>query len=641
MVSAASLAGGPPIPFDGFTVDEGIISADCPMVGTVQAVCGNATVDNGMLQREIFIESGPRAGTYIQFIITEPGVSGSAQADPFSADRGSLNFINEDFIRMHNRGDGISSQQTMIESNFLSPTLEDRFYSTMNYEFGWANSSQFPWVDMIQEISQVDYSLDAGNPSEIFNTSAAITSDTVGFNNHLDIKITQWVALPDENEGGAQGFQFEKLAGAYQPTVADEDGNVSLLGIFPLHDGPLLPGGSNGGNISWGNGEMISAVWIGQNLASSTIGHTAYRNVDEGTSTVLTSLTKAEPVNWVVPPFTELEPLDAVRLVAPTAVVAPPVPLQATIANAAPSGDPTVPVALPVDYDGWTVSGGVVTAAPCPVTATCDPATVNESGLFQRLITVDGAQYIHTVVTDADATGDPTVAEFQPDSLAFKSETFVKRGEDGLAANMRIAERDLVYMAQPPAPGLPTSGGEFVYDVAQKTGWANGGPLDPTFTVTQRVTVPDQNHLHASSVDNVFHLAQGATDADRAMHMASVVGTRAADGSGFYDPIMFHTSMVQGAFQDTTRILDPFDPLLPGNGGDIGWSPGDAIQATWIGGDYVTPDPAGRTIIGMTSYYNLSTGEHVGSTNLEDPDPESWVDPFEPPGVAYTNPYVP
>lgn len=626
-------AGGPPIAFDNFIVDEGIISAPCP----AGAVCSNETIDNGMLQRQVFIETGPRAGNYIQFIITEPGVSGNAAADPFSADRGSLNFIHEDFVKMHNRGDGISSRQTLIESSFALPTLEDRFFSTMEYEFGWANSSAFPWVKLEQEISQVDYSLDALNPSEVFKTSAAITSDTVGFNNHLDVNIAQWVDLGD----GAQGFQFEKLAGVYQPTAADEDGNVTLLGIIPLHDGPLLPGGSNGGSIAWDSNAMISGLWIGQTQPGAAFGHTAYRNVDEATSTSLTSLVEAEPVNWVVPPFSPLPPLAGLGTVAPTAVVAPPVPLQATVANVPPSGAPTLPVDLPVEFDSWTVAEGVVTTASCPPGVTCGPAIVNEGGIFQRMITIGSDVYIHTVVTDANATGDPALAEFQPGSLPFKTETIVKRGENGLAATMHIAERDLAYMNQPASGSLPTSGGEFVYDVAQKTGWANGGPLDPTITVSQRVTVPDQNYQHTSSVDNVFMLARGATAADQAMHMSSVVGTREGGGSGFNDPIMFYTSKVQGAFQDTTRVLDPFDPLLPGNGGDLAWVPGDAIQATWIGGDYVTPDPVGRSVIGTTSYYNLSTGEHVSSTNLFDPDPESWVDPFEPPLLEYTNLYTP
>src|SRR5690606_18594570 len=125
------------------------------------------------------------------------------------------------------------------------------------------------------------------------------------------------------------------------------------------------------------------------------------------------------------------------------------------------------------------------------------------------------------------------------------------------------------------------------YTAAHRTGWANGGPLDPTFMVEQRIAVPDENHLHASSLEEVFRMQQGASSADRAVHISSVVGTRAGGGSGYLDPIMFYTSMVQGEFQTATRTLDPFDPLLPATGGDIAWDPGDAIRAVWIGGDYI------------------------------------------------------
>ncbi len=624
-ISAVSEAGGPPVPFNGFTVDEGIIAADCPIVGGVQAVCSNELVDNGMLQRDVFIESGPRAGSYIQFIITEPGVSGDAAADPFTSDRGSLNFVHEDFIRMYNRGDGISSRQTLIESDFVSATLENRFVNTMEYEFGWANSIAFPWVRMNQDIAEVDYSLDPGNPLERFRSTAAITSDGVGFNNHLDVELSQRVALGGDD---VQQFRYEKAAGFYQLT--------SRTG-----DGTLLPGGSNGGDIDWGLGEMLSALWIGQVLDGNEFSHTGFRNEDQGTSTALTSLIDAQAVNWVVPPFSTLPSLSAAVTVAPTAVVAPPIPLQASVPASPPSVDPTVTVDLPVPYDAWTVVGGVVTPAACPPAAECGPAIVNSSGLFQRIIIVGGEAYVHTIVTDSAASGDPTADDFEVDSLAFKSETFVRQGVNGLAANMRIAERDLAYVTESASGGLPSTGGDFVYQVGQRLGWANGGPADPTIDVYQRIMVPDQNFLHTSSVDNIFHLIQGATAADRAMHMSSAVGTNAGGGTGFNDPVMFHISRVQGQFQTATRVLDPFDPLLPGNGGDIAWNPGDAIQATWVGGDYVTTDPAGRTTIGTTSYYNLSTGEHVADTSLEDPNPASWVEPFEPPGVSYTNLYIP
>lgn len=85
-------AGGPPIPFDDYSVTDGVISANCPEVGGVQAVCSDGISDNGMLQRSIEIPSGVNQGSYIQFILTEPGVTGDAAAAPFIEDRGILFF---------------------------------------------------------------------------------------------------------------------------------------------------------------------------------------------------------------------------------------------------------------------------------------------------------------------------------------------------------------------------------------------------------------------------------------------------------------------------------------------------------------------------------------------------------------------
>ena len=80
-------------------------------------------------------------------------------------------------------------------------------------------------------------------------------------------------------------------------------------------------------------------------------------------------------------------------------------------------------------------------------------------------------------------------------------------------------------------------------------------------------------------------------------------------------------------------ITDPFDPqydpLLPSSGEDLGWAAGDALQATWVGGQYATTDSI--STIGATSFANLTTGERISHADLETPDPDNWlVDPFGP-----------
>ena len=88
----------------------------------------------------------------------------------------------------------------------------------------------------------------------------------------------------------------------------------------------------------------------------------------------------------------------------------------------------------------------------------------------------------------------------------------------------------------------------------------------------------------------------------------------------------------------------------PGHsGGNIEWSPGEAVPVTWVGNNYTTPILDGRSVIDTTSYTNLSTGERAESTvsdadagvsgPLYDPDPDPWIFPPFGPTPDYTNPF--
>lgn len=680
-----------PVAFDGYTVSNGSVSAGCPATtsnGAPITSCVDTVSDNGMLQREITVGGvSAEAGKYIQFILTDIGVSGDAAAAAFTASRGTLNFTNEDFVKMNNRGAGIASQQRLIESTMVSATIEDRFEMAQEYEFGWARSGLTPWVSTFEDISQVDYSVNPTNPDVIFQSRADVISNNSLFSTDIDVGLTQFVDLTDANGTGNQGFKFKRVAGQFQNTA---------------HTAPaILPGGTNGGNITWAVGEDISALWLGQNItnmANAGFDHVRYTNNTLPTqSTQLTNLgvnATNSPSSWSNPPFGPAPTLTAPTVTA-TATVSAPTALAPTLPSPA---SPTVitgatAVTLPLPYNNWTVSNGVFTVPACPATATCSAPIVNEAGVFQRNVTVAGVTYIQTIVTDSNATGDAAAAEFTANSLAFRAETFVKASSatgSGIASNLQIADSDLSYKNVDPTTNsvMPTTGGEFGYSTQLKTGWAHAaGSSDPLLVVDQRVTVQDNNFLHTTSMEDRFHMELGENVNDRKIDTSSVVGTTAtADGgtssiiidpnnaahvascgilggtvignscvipgtagSGFNNPIMFNSSYVSGSFQTTSRVPDPFNPLLS-NGGDIGWSAGDAIQATWVGGRYVTTDPYGPSVIGATSYTNYSTGDRtaIASVNLPtvtgsagNPNPDSWAAPFVPPALSYSNTYTP
>ena len=275
-------------------------------------------------------------------------------------------------------------------------------------------------------------------------------------------------------------------------------------------------------------------------------------------------------------------------------------------------------------------------------TVVCASSGINEKGMFQRLVTIDGVEYIQTIVTDETATGDPTAADFTAGHLAFKDENFVLRnssGSGGIADNFHIAEQDLSYQSQNPGSwpnpvSLPSTSGQFSYNTALKTGWAFAGGDDVKMRIDQRLLTVDDGYNNVSSNDYDFHMLQGASNEDRVIWFSDAVGTVTGPG-GFENPVMFSTVKVSGVFQDTAHsLVDP--DLLPSISGNIAWAQWDAIQATWVGGDYIASDPFGPSIVGTTSYTNLSTGERIAATDImtTPPDPETWVSPFS----AYLTP---
>lgn len=653
-----AIAAGPPIPFDQYTVNSGDINAACPTSpfgGTI--TCKNGVVDDGMLQREITISGlGPGInGTYIQFIVTDPGVTGDPSADPFTAARDSLNFTNEDFVKMNNRSGGIASQQTIIDSSFSTPTLEDRLVNTFRYNFGWAGSNANPWVDISQDISQIDYSADPSNPVETLASTTRIVSNGVpGFNNELLVSIDQRVDLGESQGGnGAQGFRYVHANGTYNPTASPGpfcDGNL----VCTTPPDPLLPGGTNGGSVTWNKFDDVKALWIGQILDNggsegpAVLGITEYASTDG--SSRLVSFSDSTAINWeyltaalgTVPTLSSIPVIVAATYSSPGAD-----PIAPSVLPGSAPNETTNSIVLPVDaYNDWTVTDGVFSVGCSGGGVVCGSAVVNEGGVFQRMVWRNGVEYIQTINTDVSATGDPNAADFTANYLAFRTESFVRGsgvvGTGGIAASQHIAEQDLAYVNQFPVGALPSTAGQFSYTVALRTGDFNGGPMDPRAVIDQRLLVPDYNHLQASSMDTVFHLEQGATPSDKLTYQTSTVGTLNASG-GFANPVMFATAMIGGVFQDTSHSLADPD-LLPSVNGDIAWAQYDAIQATWVGGEYIATDPFEPSIVATTSYANLSTGDRIESTsvNRSPPNPETWTSPF----LAYLDPtwsstYVP
>jgi hypothetical protein len=350
--------------------------------------------------------------------------------------------------------------------------------------------------------------------------------------------------------------------------------------------------------------------------------------------------------------------------------VAPPTPQGGTGEQATSTGDPVAALGPPIAYDQWSVSNGNFTTSALPGS----PAAVSGNGILQRFITVGGDQYIQTIVTDAGATGDPTAAPFSSGALGFSTENFVKVGvtdpaQQGIASKQHIETKDLAYVNLPETTPLPGDGGEFTYNALLSTGWANGSPLAPTVEIHQQNFVPDPNGLDTTSMIHNFDMLVGSggassTGGDRIISISSLTGSGHDTVSGggsvplsfivggasgcaslggtvsgtncilpttdnMVNPIQFKTDIIRGAWQTASNAEVPYNLLpsanegndRPTNSGTVAFAPGQGIKATYVGGSYVTADPAGNSVISSSTFTNLSTGETTHNAVLTTPQP--------------------
>lgn len=675
VLCVAAWASAPaPISYDSYTVANGVITPN-PLPLGATALAASVVTDDGFYQRQVKIG----AQTYIQFILTDQGVSGNALAAPFSTARGSLNFTNEDFIRMGNRGEGLASKQTIIESTPLPGSLEDRFININQFAFGWANTAPEPWVNVHQYIGTVDYN--PLLPEEIFANTADILSSNTSFTSDQSIDLSQYINL-----GGAgttdniQKYHYNEASGLYQYTCHPGPCAPFPLAVPYAQNGTLLPGGTPGdlgvGNFSWLGGNKLAAMWVGQSGPGDygTIGFTHYQQsgADDaalpGKETQLLSLADPNPVNYYFPPFLPLGgPLSindppGSHNVSPTdfSIAAPSAPtgnFPGPPATILPGS--STPLGPPVAFGGWTVATGTITPSGSGV------SLVTGSGLLQRYIDIGGDRYIQTIVTDATATGNPNNAPFTAGALGYSNESFVKMGvtdpaQQGVSANLHIESQNMAYQSTPVTTDLPFNGGQFTYTATNNTGWANGSPNAPTLQVHEHVYVPQNNPLVATSMDEVFDMkTAGSSTNNRDIHITQAAGSEAQGdtflftigliplftpayctgtvggvvvgpncvfaGTGFVNPDRFETRILNGTL-NTTAHSSFTDPTLLNagatNSGNISWVAGEGIQATWVGALYNTSAiPTGQQTTSTTRFTNLNTGESTKLDNQITPQP--------------------
>jgi hypothetical protein len=313
-----------------------------------------------------------------------------------------------------------------------------------------------------------------------------------------------------------------------------------------------------------------------------------------------------------------------------------------------------------VNFDGWTVSDGVIDAT-CPTmvgVTSCEPS-VEDNGFLQRIIVMDdGKKYIQRIVTDPGANGDPTQEVFTANSLSFAMEDFVEMNRDytanpikyashGVTTKFTLAESKIVgdieerfsykvrFDSGPQFDTGPAIAGgtEFPWQ-----DWAYG---NTTTTIQQidwsQLSNPEELFFSSATIKN--------TPNNISIRPEHILDQRVNLDAG--DSQQFHYHLLQGSQQQTSHTLaDPF--ILPGgsNGGNIAWAVGDALSATWIGQSMVNaglPDKtspefsytsfdkqnAGLATTGSNPIPTTNQYAYTSLTSLAGADPAAWLlDPF-------------
>ncbi|MDH5217033.1 MAG: hypothetical protein OEX19_05020 [Gammaproteobacteria bacterium] len=299
----------PPVAFDKWSQGKNGLSSNCPSNFT----CSEGISDQGMLQRTLTDANGKR---FYQTVIYDKMADGTTLSS-------------ESFVRGNNVGDGISTKQVLTATGSTSISSESVIDS------GWATSSGSGSVTRLnQQLSDNSHQGIGYTDSFIFESTQDSNENTTGY--YLDIRQevsdSSGVTPPSGSiiEGNLSGpssgqdkhvFVTRKASGIYVPG----SGSASLPSPSGM-GGMMGSGGSpTGGSVSWGAGDEVQVLWIGQVCegcqnagdmmggggggmggggggggggGNAVYSYQAYSNLSDSSTAATQSLNSTSPVNW-------------------------------------------------------------------------------------------------------------------------------------------------------------------------------------------------------------------------------------------------------------------------------------------------------------------------------------------------------
>jgi hypothetical protein len=255
-------------------VDFGTLSVESGsgtqcITGATCTVIAGGGAGEGFIQRQIDTASG----SFIQTIIDDTAGG----------------FASEDFVQMATGGGstpGIASQLTITEgtpTTNLGGTVTSGFETTSTILAGWANAAN----NGGGEVSNVQVDLfvsDAGAANDAFASAFSVNTDFDAANPAAGNTVNSMQAEQVGFLGTANDKQhfFTEIKPADATGTAELDGNPAT-------------------SVTWGTGDEVQIVWIGQAMPDAGVGvfgTTTVANNTAGTAETATSTTDTAPAVW-------------------------------------------------------------------------------------------------------------------------------------------------------------------------------------------------------------------------------------------------------------------------------------------------------------------------------------------------------
>jgi hypothetical protein len=239
LIGQSAWSGSNPIPFNQWTVDNGVIdaSAGCSVPGVS---CTVLNQDKGFLQQQVITDSG----SYVQMILTDPEASGSPA---------TLGFTTENFIPDDNlSGFDIANRQVIrdLPQGFEQVAQIDR--APFEQPSGLVDLVH---VELAQTLADEDFSADF----HMLQDEAELPSGEILYGKTQDIQQDVMGTRPDGSQNLATSFTHHASRGV---RLTNADGSLM---IDPFTTAADIKIGDQ--TIHVNDGDDITLTELAQNLA--------------------------------------------------------------------------------------------------------------------------------------------------------------------------------------------------------------------------------------------------------------------------------------------------------------------------------------------------------------------------------------